>query len=448
VDPISCIATTAGRLTAVRDLDDQTLLDRFARAGDADAFEVLVRRHGGLVRGVCRRYLRNPADVDDVTQVAFLALARRAGSVRAVGPWLASVAARAARRLRRANAVRAVRFGAPPTDVPGPGCPPDAGWRGVVIEEVARLPAAYRAVVRRCYLDGLSTAEASRELGWARGTVLTRLAWARRRLRHRLTARGVTLGAGGVAAILFELAAGPVTRAAVRDILRALAGSPGPRVARLTDGVLTAMFWSKVRCALGIVLACGTTLIGVRMAGSADGPQPGAPRQADPSKKADPPKKSDAPKPGDPAAPAKKPEAAAKPTDAAKAQEMLKKAAAALANNPQDPEALKLIRDAQDLLLKGVAGGPTSPGAPVLLGDGGESMSVRVGNGTFAITARKSGVAFEIEGTAAADGGKPVPTRIRIDDGAKKVDAKSLREVPAEFRDRVEELLAGVNGGP
>ena len=414
-------------------------------SGDQAAFEILVWRHGGLVRGVCRRYLRDPNDVDDVVQVAFLALSRRPRTVRSVGPWLARVAACAARRLHRANAARVVRLGAPLVDVPASQLQPDSGWRRVINEEIARLPAVYRMVVRRCYFEGLSTAEAARELGWARGTVLTRLAWARARLRRTLTARGVILGAGGVVGLLFELAAGPVTRAAVRDILRAVNGSPGFRIARLTDGVLTAMFWSKLQYTLGITLACGAILLGARFAGSV----PGAVSGEEPRIAIDPPK-ADATKPRDPAAPPAKvePPGQSKSTDATKAQELLKKAVDALAKNPQDPEAMKLLQEAQNLLLKRLPKGPTSPGAAAPLLGGSESMSVQVGNGTFTITALKSGVKFDIEGTADADGGKPVPTRIRIDDGKKKVDAATLDKVPAEFRDRVEKLLAGVNGGP
>ncbi len=180
LNSIGRLIADASRLDAARDIDDETLLDRFAKTGDEAAFEALIWRHGGLVRGVCRRYLRDPNDVDDVAQVAFLALARRPRAIRSVGPWLARVAARAARRLRRANAARAGRSVGPFVDLPAPACLTDSGWHAVILEEIARLPAVYRSVVRRCYLEGLSTAEASRELGWARGTVLTRLAWARR----------------------------------------------------------------------------------------------------------------------------------------------------------------------------------------------------------------------------------------------------------------------------
>src|SRR5947207_14662022 len=76
---------------------DLELLDAFAQRGDAAAFEALVRRHGPAVLATCRRVLPG-ADADDAFQAAFLALARHAPRVRAVGGWLIAVAHRAAVR--------------------------------------------------------------------------------------------------------------------------------------------------------------------------------------------------------------------------------------------------------------------------------------------------------------------------------------------------------------
>ena len=65
----------------------------------------------------------------------------------------------------------------------------------VIAEEVDRLPEKYRLPVVLCYLSGQTTEEAARRLGCPRGTVLSRLATARKRLHGRLTRRGLALTA-------------------------------------------------------------------------------------------------------------------------------------------------------------------------------------------------------------------------------------------------------------
>jgi DNA-directed RNA polymerase specialized sigma24 family protein len=63
-------------------LTDRELLERFAASRDDTAFAALVRRHGPMVLGCCRRILHHLQDAEDVFQATFLTLARRAGAIR------------------------------------------------------------------------------------------------------------------------------------------------------------------------------------------------------------------------------------------------------------------------------------------------------------------------------------------------------------------------------
>ena len=82
---------------------DPEILGRYVTLCDAAAFEALVRRHGPMVLGVCRRLLHHPQDAEDAFQATFLVLVRKAATVLprdAVGSWLYGVAYRAAQKVR------------------------------------------------------------------------------------------------------------------------------------------------------------------------------------------------------------------------------------------------------------------------------------------------------------------------------------------------------------
>ena len=68
---------------------DFALLNKYARAHDAEAYSQLVQRYAGLVHGTCMRVTRNTHDGEDLAQICFMELARRAGAISSSLPgWL------------------------------------------------------------------------------------------------------------------------------------------------------------------------------------------------------------------------------------------------------------------------------------------------------------------------------------------------------------------------
>ncbi len=263
-------------------LPDAELVRRYADARDAAAFEVLVWRHGPMVWGTCARVLRHRQDAEDAFQATFLALARSARAVGRgpVGGWLHRVAANAALKLRARR-----RPTAELPDVPGEPAP-DRELAGVLDQELDRLPAHHRAAFVLCCLEGLTNAEAARELGCPVGTVDSRLHAARTRLRDRLARRGFAPAALAVAATPV-----PPATAAATIALGTHTQPPPPAVDRLANQIGGTMF--RLPAVIGMASAA---LAAVAVAAWAiDGqPPPADPPRPAPVPAARPPEKAPA----------------------------------------------------------------------------------------------------------------------------------------------------------
>lgn len=261
-------------------LPDEELIDRYLDDRgpvSSAAFACLVERHGPMVLRVCRSVLGDHHEAHDAFQLVFLALARRAGSIRrrgSVGPWLhgasTRVASKAKGRLvrRRLAEARSRDRGGVPESYSADTRPVD-DWPELH-QEVARLPSKYRDPVVLCYFEGHTHDEAATLLGWPVGTVRGRLSRARDRLRDRLIRRGLAPAIGVLPASIpgrSALALAGSVRPIPLDLLRATLAaaargsartlSPAgtvPAVVSLTEGVLRAMILHPIHCA-GLTMA-------------------------------------------------------------------------------------------------------------------------------------------------------------------------------------------------
>jgi RNA polymerase sigma factor (sigma-70 family) len=286
------------RLSYLQDQDqlsDGQLLEQFLSRREEAAFEALVRRHGAMVLGVCRRVLHNEADAEDAFQATFLVLVRKAGSVQPrdlVGHWLYGVAYRTAIRAKALEAKRRMKERAvPPSAANHPG-----SWQDVLPlldQELDGLPEKYRVPVVLCDLEGKSRKEVARILGCREGTLSSRLARARVLLAWRLARGGVGLSAGMLASLVAahgSSASVPVSLLSA-TVKAALVAASAPtlaaacvsvKVATLTQGVLKTMLFAKLKTVT--LLCCGVTALGMgtggllyqAQAGAFDSGKPGA----------------------------------------------------------------------------------------------------------------------------------------------------------------------------
>jgi RNA polymerase sigma factor (sigma-70 family) len=264
--------------------DDRRLLQRFAATREEAAFEALVRRHGPLVLGVCRRVLHNLHDAEDAFQATFLALARQAaaaGRRASLGTWLYHVAYRTALRARgRSEGRRRREASAPPRGQPDPLAEVTGRELMTVLDsELHDLPERLHSPLVLCYLEGKTRDEAARELGLSLGTLKRRLEQGRAVLHARLAGRGISLAAllaAGVAGSAVSSALAATTAAAARLVASGQVSALPAGVAALLRGMtLTRRKLVGLALVVLALAAAGAGLLACRPpAAEADPPPP------------------------------------------------------------------------------------------------------------------------------------------------------------------------------
>jgi RNA polymerase sigma factor (sigma-70 family) len=287
-------------------LTDGQLLEHHISRRDEAAFAALVRRHGPMVWGVCHRVLRNHHAAEDAFQATFLVLVRRAASIASrelLANWLYGVAHQTALKAR-ATAIKRQQRETQVTEMPEPAVTQHDRWHDlqpVLDEELSRLPDKYRGVIVLCDLEGKTRKEVARQLGCPEGTVASRLVRARTMLAKRLTQRGVVLSGGALAAVLSDRAVSagvpnPVVESTIKAASlfaagkAAATGAISVKVTALTEGVVKAMLFNKLKAAIAVVLILGlvvtvATVLTCRTAAGQDDQKPTAEKPVEPAQK-------------------------------------------------------------------------------------------------------------------------------------------------------------------
>lgn len=192
----SCWKKRGARATSstrgVVDLHEADLLTK-AQGGNLFAFEEIVARYQRRVYGTAFRIVRRHDVADDVAQETFVrayqALATFDSS-RPFGPWVCRIAANLAINHVRSPRAREEPLPETHTQEPAPTGPLDALLDGearrVLDQALLTLPGEQRAVFVLRVFEELSYKEIAEALGIQMGTVMSRLARARERLREAL----------------------------------------------------------------------------------------------------------------------------------------------------------------------------------------------------------------------------------------------------------------------
>jgi len=237
--------------------EDGQLLRQYARQGSEAAFSQLIARHLNLVHSVCLREVGDASLAEDVTQVVFLLLAKKAP---ALGPdtrlagWLFQTARFACKNALRREARRKLQEQRVGEQMLFGGHDENALWDRIepgLNDALASLGAKDREAVLLRFADGLSFPELGTALGTSEDAARMRLNRAVDRLRQFFAKQGVTLSGAVLVGLLADRTAqaAPAACAAAVTKIAGSAAAVSPSVHLKLQGVLKAMTISKLKLA-------------------------------------------------------------------------------------------------------------------------------------------------------------------------------------------------------
>lgn len=166
--------------------DDLELVCR-SRAGDTEAFSVLVRRHERMTYNLALRFMRDPVLAEDMAQEAFLKAFRLLKGFRgdaAFSTWLYRVTASVClNEIKRRGKRREESLDTAPVQaVPAPASE-DSDRAELVRRCVAMLPDRYATIMTLYYLEGVAYEDIAAVMEIPLGTLKTWMFRARKELK-------------------------------------------------------------------------------------------------------------------------------------------------------------------------------------------------------------------------------------------------------------------------
>lgn len=250
-----------GEESEVVDSIDRHWLTLYVSRKDQSAFASLVERHERLVRGACRRVLRDPHLAEDALQSTFLVLAVRADELLrregSVAGWLHTVATNAARQLQRTRTRSQRRDSQVSIETHDS---PLNELLGMLDEELQHLDGSSRDAIVLCHLQGRTQEEAASELGISRATLRRRMDHGLETLKDKFRRRGLIVPLLAVLWNALDAQSCPASEPSQRNELAEAASRvvSGSRIRpfsstvsntswQLTQGILAMSRWNTIR---------------------------------------------------------------------------------------------------------------------------------------------------------------------------------------------------------
>jgi RNA polymerase sigma factor (sigma-70 family) len=246
-------------------MDDVQLLREYAARSSEAAFEQIVDRHINLVYSTALRQVRDPQLAQEVTQVAFILLARKARWIRKgtiLSGWLFKTARFAAMRALRSE-LRRQHYEHTATQLASANdeAENESIWvqmAPLLDEAISGLGERDRQAVLLRFFENKSLKEVGEALGSTEEASKKRVARALEKLRTFFNRRGVTVPAVTIAAALTanSVQAAPMGLAASVTSIAAVKGATAAvTTLALVKGTMKMMFWSKIKFAVPVAAA-------------------------------------------------------------------------------------------------------------------------------------------------------------------------------------------------
>jgi RNA polymerase sigma factor (sigma-70 family) len=257
--------------------DDMELVRDYARRGSEEAFATIVSRHVNLVYSVALHQLRDTHLAEEVTQAAFIILARKAGSLGSktiLSAWLCRTVQYAAADALRSQRRRQIReHEAYMQSTLNQTEDDSAAWHDVaplLNVAMAGLGERHHSAVVLRYFEGKDWKQVGAELGIDERTAQTRGRRAVEKLREFFVKRGVVLTptviAGAISTNTVQAAPGALSKT-VTMIALAKGATASTSTLTLIKGALKLMAWAKTKttviAGVGILLLLGGGITGV-----------------------------------------------------------------------------------------------------------------------------------------------------------------------------------------